>query len=276
VELAEIVDIRDRIAVAIAVGQACHQVVDEPCVYEDDIVVRLLGLGEQTLTALVGDDPGYRHARFYVAARNRYIDEAILAAVAAGVRQIAILDAGMHTMGYRNGHSGVRVFEVDRPDVLANKRRRLLDAGIVDTPTVCFVPSEIDDVVDRLEVSGFDPSRSSLILWFDMIALHPEDSVRALLRYAAECPAAQLIFDYVEPDDILPGAVWALGIREVTAFHPHDLADDLHAVGFDAVDDVAGEELVTRYTGHPLVHAIPVPLHIVNATHRPGLLDLPR
>jgi methyltransferase (TIGR00027 family) len=261
-------EIRDRIAVATAVGQACHQIADNPCIYSDDLTIQLLGLSKETLAGLVGDDPGYRHARFYVAARNRFATEAVSAAVAAGARQIVILDAGLLTVGYRNRQPEVRIFEVDRAEAQSAKRRRLADADFEAPSTLQFVQSDVDTAVERLEAAGFESAAPSLFLWFDMVALHREYSVRSVLRYLAERPAAQLIVDYVESDDALPQTVSAMGINELTGFRPDELADYLQTAGFDSVEDTEGHELVAQYTGTPLADAIPVALHVIRASHR--------
>jgi methyltransferase (TIGR00027 family) len=57
-----------------------------------------------------------------VAIRTRFYDDYLLAACAAGCRQVVLLAAGMDTRGYRlDWPAGTRLFEIDQPDVLAFK-----------------------------------------------------------------------------------------------------------------------------------------------------------
>jgi methyltransferase (TIGR00027 family) len=57
-----------------------------------------------------------------VAVRTRFYDDYLLAACAAGCRQVVLLAAGMDTRGYRlDWPAGTRLFEIDQPDVLAFK-----------------------------------------------------------------------------------------------------------------------------------------------------------
>jgi methyltransferase (TIGR00027 family) len=57
-----------------------------------------------------------------VAIRTRFFDDYLLAACAAGCRQVVLLAAGMDTRGYRlDWPAGTRLFEIDQPDVLAFK-----------------------------------------------------------------------------------------------------------------------------------------------------------
>jgi methyltransferase (TIGR00027 family) len=57
-----------------------------------------------------------------VAIRTRFFDDYLLAACAAGCRQVVLLAAGMDTRGYRlDWPAGTRLLEIDQPDVLAFK-----------------------------------------------------------------------------------------------------------------------------------------------------------
>jgi methyltransferase (TIGR00027 family) len=62
----------------------------------------------------------------YVAVRTRFFDDELLAARAAGCRQVVILAAGLDTRALRlPWPDGTRLFELDVPDVLAFKARVL-------------------------------------------------------------------------------------------------------------------------------------------------------
>lgn len=60
-----------------------------------------------------------------IEARTRFVDEEVLAAIAAGVRQIVICGAGYDDRALRFRSHGVRYFELDHSATQADKLRRL-------------------------------------------------------------------------------------------------------------------------------------------------------
>src|SRR6266446_3596463 len=67
-----------------------------------------------------------------VVIRTRFLDDYLIAAAAAGCRQVVLLAVGMDTRGYRlEWPAGTRLFEIDQPDVLAFKDAVLKRQGAV-------------------------------------------------------------------------------------------------------------------------------------------------
>ena len=63
-----------------------------------------------------------------IAVRTRYMDDKMSSALVDGVRQIVVLAAGMDTRAYRLSFPpGVRIFELDRKEVLTYKQQKLGD-----------------------------------------------------------------------------------------------------------------------------------------------------
>ncbi|MGO8957591.1 MAG: class I SAM-dependent methyltransferase [Streptosporangiaceae bacterium] len=60
-----------------------------------------------------------------IEARTRFVDQQVLAAIAAGVRQVAICGAGYDDRALRFRSDGVRFFELDHPGTQADKLQRL-------------------------------------------------------------------------------------------------------------------------------------------------------
>src|SRR5690349_10301138 len=94
-----------------AAHRAVHQLVEHGAVFADPYAVRILNEPPHALVADAAADPDRRGMRLFIAARHRFADEAIAAAIARGTRQIVILGAGLDTTAYRNPHADVRVFE---------------------------------------------------------------------------------------------------------------------------------------------------------------------
>ena len=113
--------------------------------------------------------------------RTRWYDDAIARALAAGLRQVVILAAGMDSRAFRlDFPEGVRLFELDQPAVLAHKQQAL--QGV--TPR-CQRQSLGCDLAQEwtglLEAAGFQ--RRYPTLWL----------VEGLLQYLEASAAAQVL-----------------------------------------------------------------------------------
>lgn len=105
----------------------------------------------------------------FVAARHRYIDDALVAALAAGVTQVVVLGAGYDTRAWRCADTlGDRlVWEVDFPATQARKRQILGWQPDLSVDRVRFVPVDFShqDFGDRLVSQGFPVGESTLFVW---------------------------------------------------------------------------------------------------------------
>lgn len=76
--------------------------------------------------------------------RTRFLDEFVQDALAAGVRQVVLLGAGLDTRAFRLAWpSGCRVFEVDLPGMLEFKERVLAGTGAVAGCERIVVPADL-------------------------------------------------------------------------------------------------------------------------------------
>jgi methyltransferase (TIGR00027 family) len=76
--------------------------------------------------------PGFGGPALYVVVRTRFFDDFLLYACwGAGVRQVVLMAAGMDARAFRlNWPPGTRLYELDRPEVLAAKDEVLARAGV--------------------------------------------------------------------------------------------------------------------------------------------------
>jgi methyltransferase (TIGR00027 family) len=119
--------------------------------------------------------------RAHLAARTRFIDDQVLAAIAAGVTQVVVLGAGYDDRALRFHSPGVRFFELDHPATQVDKQRRVM--AIADTTELIFVPVDfrVDQVGDALESAGHDPGRSSLFICEGLLVYLDETTIVSLL-----------------------------------------------------------------------------------------------
>src|SRR5271154_263002 len=134
-------------------------------------------------------------------ARTRWIDDALVAALAKGIRQVVILGAGFDCRAFRIPElRGATIFEVDHPETFATKRAQLAKFIAREPANLTFV--QIDFNLQSLAVvlrqAGFDPSQRSIFLWEGVTNYLTAEAVAAVLRFVASCAAGtELIFTYV-------------------------------------------------------------------------------
>ena len=105
-------------------------------------------LDEQTTASLskMATDESLRPWRLFIAARSRFSEDTMANCVAAGVRQVVVLGAGLDTFSLRNPFAdlGVRVFEVDYAATQSWKRERIRAAGLSEPQSLIFAPTDFE------------------------------------------------------------------------------------------------------------------------------------
>jgi len=110
-----------------------------------------------------------------VVVRTRFYDEQLLAATAAGCRQVVLLGAGLDARAFRlPWPEPVHVFELDQPEVVEFKERVLQDVDETPRCARTVVPVDLrEDWSAELGRSGFDPAvptawlAEGLLVYFD-------------------------------------------------------------------------------------------------------------
>ncbi len=97
----------------------------------------------------------------FQAARTKYFDEYFAGAVAAGVRQVVIVAAGLDSRSYRlPWPEGTVIFELDQAKVLEFKRETLAEVGDAPRADRREVAVDLrDDWQKALVDSGFDATK---------------------------------------------------------------------------------------------------------------------
>ena len=247
-----------RTALATAYARAYHQVADQPQIFTDPLAARLLGItaDEPTELDIAAND---RPRRLFFAARSRFAEDAVAAAVAAGVRQVVILGAGLDTFAYRNPYPDVRVFEVDHPATQAWKRERLATAGIERPETLTFVPVDFETqtLAAGLESAGFDRSAPAVFVWLGVVFYLTPSAAHTTLEYiAGQAQPVEVVFDYLQPAATEEDrahqqarSVQLAGAGEPVFSYstPDEIAAQLRDLGFTGIEDHSAPDLIARY-----------------------------
>jgi methyltransferase (TIGR00027 family) len=252
-----------RTAMAVAQARADHQRADEPRIFTDPFAQAIVGESDPTGGEFDrGLDPELvRRRRLFIAARSRFADDTVAAALADGIRQVVVLGAGLDTSALRGTDPGVRFFEVDHPGTQQWKRDRLAAAGIEIPATLTFVPLDFETATleDGLAGAGFDRGQAAVFVWLGVVAYLTRPSITGTLRYIGnQGGGAMLVLDYMYPppesDQRLrerAARVAARGEPWVSWFTPDEMRDELRAAGLTAVDDSPASVVLSRYLAEP-------------------------
>ncbi len=242
-----------------------HQLVDRPIVFDDPIAVAIVGAeGQARLDPAAGRGDHTttgRYLRAFLAARSRFAEECLAAAVARGATQYVILGAGLDTFAYRNPYPALRVVEVDFPATQEWKRELLRDAAIPVPPTVSYLPIDFEhDSLERRLVDAVDVRAVTCFAWLGVSMYLPDDAVLGILGMIAARFAAgsAVVFDYaVSPGQLgwlaryvrqrMADRVAAAGEPWRSHFEPDALAAALRRAGYAAVTDLGAAEINARY-----------------------------
>jgi methyltransferase (TIGR00027 family) len=178
---------------------------------------------------------GASRVRPQLLARTTFFDQAVLTAIAAGIRQVVICGAGYDDRALRFRTGGVRYFELDHPGTQRLKADALRG---LDTSGLTLVAAEFgaDDVAAALARAGQSAAEPSLFICEGLLVYLDQPIVVMLLSALAERAA--------------PGSVLAASL----ATHPAGL-DSRH------VAEVANARRRAGQT-EPWVTILPAPAHL--------------
>lgn len=249
-----------KTALRVAMRRAAHQILDVPPVLDDPIAVPMLGAGF-AIDRQRESHPVARAFRAFMAARSRFVEDKLDAAVTAGMGQYVVLGAGLDTFALRNPYPGLSVFEVDFPATQQWKRTLLAEAGLEPPQSLTFVALDFErqTLAAGLAEAGFMRSAPAFFGWLGVAPYLSAEAFRATVRDIAGTPAGTAVaFDYaLSPEtlsqarrkifDALAGRVAAAGEPFQLFFTPEEPEAELLGAGFARVEQAGSEELNELY-----------------------------
>ncbi|TCS25764.1 methyltransferase (TIGR00027 family) [Acidomonas methanolica] len=181
------------------------QVDASPHVFEDDVGLKLAAPDEDWRQR--GDmDPEFtRPFRASIVARARFIEDLVVEQANIGISQYVILGAGLDSFAQRRPEiaSRLQVFEIDKPDAQAWKRKRLVELGFGASDWLHFVPVDFESGVswwDELTTSGFDVSKPAIVTSTGVsMYLTKEANAATLRQIASLAPRSMLAMTFLLP-----------------------------------------------------------------------------
>lgn len=232
------VEITDTAAAIARVRSWERELPSEQQLFEDPYA-HLFGGGEAADEAvrLLLSAPIFRD---HVRLRTRFIDDAVRAALAAGLTQIVNLGVGFDCRTLRLpeiAENGARVFEVDLAAQLERKAAILAAAGVAVPAFAHLVPADFtadfeNALTADLIAAGFDPALPVVIVWEGVLSYLDNLACDRTLRWitSVSAPGSRLVFNY-----------------PVSRFDPDDLEPRIRAAGFVWLDDTSLGDVYGRY-----------------------------
>ncbi|HEX3603867.1 MAG TPA: class I SAM-dependent methyltransferase [Steroidobacteraceae bacterium] len=249
-----------RTAIATSLMRAAHTRLDPQPLIEDpwgDLLV------PQSARESIRDE-SLLSSRAYpnVITRTRYAEDALQAAVAAGVRQYVLIGAGFDSFALRRPPyaADLQIFEIDFPATQTLKLERIEACGITLPDSVHFIAADLsrESVAAALTRSPFQAGELTFFSWLGVTMYLTRAANLATLRSIASCAPArsELVFTYFderlfqaqsEAFRELEQRVAAIGEPFLSGFDPAALAADLAACGLELIEDLNGGEVGARY-----------------------------
>lgn len=201
----------------------------------------------------------------YVVARHRFIDDALLTALASReFTQVVLLGAGYDTRAYRFSQQlgGMPVFEVDHPST-SKRKARIVEAHAAELPEAQVVRVEIDfqheDLKQKLRAAGFASGARTFVVWEGVSMYLTRAAVKTTLATirAITAPHSSLAMDFwfmLDTPDleatahrISPSLLHVFGEPITFGLHPEDAPDFFRRAGYRVLDLADPGELERRY-----------------------------
>lgn len=193
--------------------------------------------------------------------RKRYVGDKVIESLNAGIDSLVILGAGLDTLAYRLPQlSSIRVYEVDLPENIAFKKKRLeaLYGTIPSYITLAPIDFEAQKIEDVLQGMGYSFDQKSLFIWEAVTQYLTEAAVRDTFRVLAKAkPGSRLVFTYVLKNFIegrntygldrlyqrfrVQHHWWLFGID------PQDVAGFIGDYSWNLLEHVGADEFAERY-----------------------------
>jgi methyltransferase (TIGR00027 family) len=133
-----------------------------------------------------------------VLGRSAYCERMLENEIRLGCRQYVIFASGYDTFAIRNSNAALSVYEIDLPEVLADKQRRIEKAGLESR--VVYVPCDLSETSwkDQLTDSGFRRDQKSFGSLLGISYYLGKDEFRSLLEMlgGTMSEGSAICFDY--------------------------------------------------------------------------------
>lgn len=189
-----------------------------------------------------------------VLGRSAFCEAMVDGRVRSGCRQYVVFAAGYDTFAIRNGDAPLSVYELDLPDMIADKTMRTARAGLKSNAV--YVPCDLSEAgwKDELTESGFMPDEKSFGSLLGISYYLDKDEFRELLTALGGilCDGSAICFDYPSSEDsretqINRALAHGAGERMKAQYAAREMETLLEACGFLVCEHLGHREMTERY-----------------------------
>lgn len=191
-----------------------------------------------------------------VLGRSAFAEQCLTNEVRLGCRQYVLFTAGYDTFALRAPVQGLRVYELDQPGLIEDKKRRIERSGIEEKAAVEYVPCDLADAgwTTLLRGAGFRPGDKSFGSLLGLSYYLDSKAFRVLLRSISDLwsDGSAICFDYQTTDgsgetcrnEQLAGAAGESMKAKYTAAGMEKMLANCGFLIYEQLDD---EEMTKRY-----------------------------
>ncbi|MCL1657477.1 MULTISPECIES: class I SAM-dependent methyltransferase [Elizabethkingia] len=186
----------DNTAIRTALWRAFHTQADsEPHILEDTVGLQLIAPEEGWQER--PDIKYTQRLRASVVARSRYIEDIITTEIPKGTDQYVILGSGLDTFAQRNPDitSKIQIFEIDQPDTLAWKQKRLSETRFHIPENLHFVPVNFEKSSwwELLLKAGFNIHNPAVIACTGVTLYLTRSAIKETLQHMVSLAAGSVV-----------------------------------------------------------------------------------
>lgn len=187
-----------------------------------------------------------------VLGRSAFCEDMLRSAAMDGCRQYLVFAAGYDTFAYRNQFGGLKVFELDLPDIIDDKISRVSNCE----KQAVYVPCDLSSPLwqKALLQRGYDASGISFSSLLGISYYLTREQFDALIRGAASvvCPGSRICFDYplsVAGEECMKNEelASAAGEKMKAKYSRKDIELILEKNGFEAADHFDEKKMTEKY-----------------------------
>lgn len=253
-------------------ARAYHYKHNKPSIFEDDAAEELLGKDYAKIAQNMADGlgfffPGFEGTREEglrlimdkqlspsVLARSAYCERKLAGEKKSGCRQYVIFASGYDTFSLRNTDPALSVYELDLPEMLADKAKRI--EKLTRKSEAIYIPCNLakEGWKDQLVSSGYCRNLKSFasLLGISYYLSAREFEELLINIHAVMAEGSVLCFDYpstVESNETKRNQELAFGAGEQmkARYSYPEMQSLLHKCGFEIVEHLEDQEMTQQY-----------------------------
>lgn len=189
-----------------------------------------------------------------VVSRSAFFLSAFENAKALGAKQLLLFGSGYDSSAYsKDFDRSVKVFELDREEMIKDKLFRLERAGL-DFSHVAFVPCDLSgDFEKELLKSGFESGKSSFAAALGLCHYLSREEFSAFLKKLSKIfpEGSSLVFDYplcsLESAEVAKKLADEANEKMKAGYRPFEIEELLSSCGFRIYEHLEKEEIQRRF-----------------------------